>query len=249
MSSRRAGATARRNYSSLPMTRVAKWGGPFASRGPRELCSIVMKTRLPLLACCLLAFAVQAQETKVQMWKWTDANGVVHYSDVPGPGAVQVGLSVSQGQPGSAAPAPSAGGGESYSGEGNEDTSSASDQSYTSLQIVKPENGASFFTADSVVTVQISPSPGLMSGDSVRLYLDGARVGDSDTALAYTLQNVDRGAHSITSAIYDRRGNEKIRSQPVTFYMKQPTIIPPAAVGPNVPPNPGRPRPTPRGGG
>ncbi len=210
-----------------------------------------MKIRFPLLACCLLAFAVQAQETKVQMWKWTDANGVVHYSDVPGPGAVQVGISVSQGQSGSAPPARSAGEGEggSYSGEGNEDTSSASDQSYTSLQIVKPENGASFFAADSVVTVQINPSPALMPGDTVRLYLNGERVGDSNTALAYTLQNVVRGEHSLTSAIYDRQGNERIRSQPVTFYMKQPTINSPAAVGPNVPPNPGRPRPTPRGGG
>ena len=206
-----------------------------------------MKTRFPLLACCLLAVVVQAQETKVQMWKWTDANGVVHYSDVPAPGAVQVGVSVSQGQPG---PAPSGGYDEGRSnGEGgNDDGSSAADQSYTSLQIVKPEDGASFFEADSVVTVQINPSPALANGDSVHLYLDGARVGDSDKALGYTLQNVDRGTHSLTSAIYDGQGNEKIRSQPVTFYMKQPTINSPAAVGPTVPPKPGRPRPTPHGG-
>lgn len=212
-----------------------------------------MKARFPLLACCLLAFAAQAQETKVQMWKWTDANGVVHYSDVPAPGAVQVGLSVPQGQPGSAPPVSNTGYGESEGGDdGTRDGASpASDQVYTSLEIVKPENGASYFEADSVVAVQISPNPALAAGDRVYLYLDGARVGDSDTALGYTLQNVVRGQHTLASAIYDGQGNEKIRSQPVTFYMKQPTINAPAAVGPNVPSKPGgRPtRPTPRGGG
>lgn len=212
-----------------------------------------MKAPFPLLACCLLAFAVQAQETKVQMWKWTDANGVVHYSDVPAPGAVQVGLSVPQGQPGSAPPVRNTGYGESEGGDDGMrgDASPASDQVYASLEIVKPENGASYFEADSVVSVQISPSPALAAGDRVYLYLDGARVGDSDTALGYTLQNVVRGQHTLASAIYDGQGNEKIRSQPVTFYMKQPTINSPAAVGPSVPPKPGgRPtRPTPRSGG
>ncbi len=212
-----------------------------------------MNIRFPLLACCLLAFAVHAQQTKVKMWKWTDANGVVHYSDVPAPGAVEVGLNVSQGQPSSAPPASSGGYGEggSYDEGGRGGASPASDQTYTSLQIVKPENGASFFAADSVVTVEINPSPGLAAGDSVHLYLDGKRVGDSDTALAYTLQNVVRGEHSLSSGIYDAQGNEKIRSQPVTFYMKQTTINSPAAVGPGVPPRPkpGVPRPTPRAGG
>ena len=212
-----------------------------------ELCSIAMKTRLPLLACCLLAFAVQAQETRVQMWTWTDASGVVHFSDVPAPGAVQVGVNVSQGRPASAPAAATSGGyGEDGSTGG---TSSVSDQVYTSLQIVSPQDSESFFGADAVVTVQISPRPALAAGDSVHLYLNGQRVGDSDTSLGYTLENLDRGEHTLTAAIYDGQGNEKIRSQPVTFYIKQPTINSPAAVGPNVPANPGRPRPTPRGGG
>ncbi len=207
-----------------------------------------MKTRFPLLACCLLAFAIQAQETKVQMWKWTDANGVVHYSDIPAPGAVQMGVSVSQGQPSSAPPASrGAGEGGSYDEGGSSGASPASDQTYTSLEIVSPEAGATYFEADSVVPVQISPSPGLAAGDSVYLYLDGKRVGNSDNALGYTLQNVERGEHSLASAIFDAQGNEKIRSQPVTFYMKQTTINSPAAVGPSVPPKPGRPRPTPHG--
>lgn len=210
-----------------------------------------MKTRFPLLACCLLAFAVQAQESKVQMWKWTDSNGVVHYSDVPAPGAVQIGVTVSKEQAGAAAQPGGGryGEGEGYDAAGSDGASQASDQAYASLAIVSPENGASYFEADSIVAVQISPSPALADGDSIHLYMDGKRVGDSDTALGYTLQNVDRGEHTLSSAIYDAQGRQKIRSQPVTFYMKQPTVNSPDAVGPNVPAKPGRPRPTPHAGG
>jgi len=202
-----------------------------------------MKTSFPLLASCLLAFVVHAQETKLQMWKWTDANGVVHYSDIPAPGAVQVGVDYSQGQP-DAAPA--------VQGPGASRSSPAPTQqavSYTSLEIVQPQNEASYFEANSVVDVQIDSSPSLADGDSIYLYLDGKRIGNTGDSLSYSLPNVERGAHTLTAVIFDSQGNQKIRSQPVTFYMKQPTINSPAAVGPSVPPNrpdPGRPRPPPR---
>jgi len=202
-----------------------------------------MKTRFPLLACCLLAFAAQAQETKVQMWKWTDANGVVHYSDIPAPGAVQMGVSVSQGQP-DAAPA--------VQGPGASRLPPAPTEqavSYTSLTIVQPQNEASYFEANSVVDVQIDSDPSLADGDSMFLYLDGKRIGNTSDSTNYSLQNLDRGTHTLTAAIFDSQGNQRIRSQAVTFYMKQPTINSPAAVGPSVPPNrpdPGRPRPPPR---
>jgi hypothetical protein len=202
-----------------------------------------MKARFPLLAFCLLAFAVQAQETKVQMWKWTDANGVVHYSDIPAPGAVQVGVSVSQGQSDAAPAVPSPG----TTRSSPVPTEQA--VSYTSLTIVQPQNEASYFEANSVVDVQIDSDPSLADGDSMFLYLDGKRIGNTSDSTNYSLQNLDRGTHTLTAAIFDAQGNQKIRSQAVTFYMKQPTINSPAAVGPSVPPNrpdPGRPRPPPR---
>ena len=48
-----------------------------------------MNTRVLLLGC-LLALAVQAQETKRELWTWKDANGVTQYSDRPVPGACEV---------------------------------------------------------------------------------------------------------------------------------------------------------------
>lgn len=193
-----------------------------------------MKTRLPLLALCLLAAVAQAQESKVRMWMWKDANGVVHYSDVPGPGAVPVDIAVSQGQAGASAP----------SGSRDEGSSApAASAGYNSLQIVLPANETSYFDADSVVEVQIAADPFLRPGDSIHLYLDGQRVGNSGEATSYSLSSIDRGTHTLTAVIFDSQGNEKIRSGPVVFYMKQTTIGAPAAVGPNLKPPPPKPKP------
>jgi hypothetical protein len=202
-----------------------------------------MKTRILVLASCLLAFASQAQQAKKELWKWTDSNGVVHYSDVPGPGAVKVDLSVTEGQPRPtvAAPAPV-----TASSTPAKSTAAAT-VTYTSLEIWQPENGASFFGADATVNVRLRSEPQVSSDDSLLLFLDGKLVEGPTNAVDYTLSNLERGAHSVTAQILDVKGKEKIRSQPVVFHIKQVTTIAPRAVGPNVKPPPNA-RPTPRGG-
>jgi hypothetical protein len=196
-----------------------------------------MKTRILVLASCLLAFASQAQESKKELWTWKDANGVVHFSDTPGPGAKRVDLVVT-GPPSGGAPAAAA-------ASAPAQPPAAPVTTYNLLEIWQPENGASFFDADATVNVRIRTEPAVAEGDTLRLFLDGMRVDGADNLLEYTFQNLERGTHSITATIRDAKGVEKIRSQPVVFYMKQNTIIAPRAVGPNLrAPT----RPTPRGG-
>jgi hypothetical protein len=198
-----------------------------------------MKTRILVLASCLLAFASQAQQSTKELWTWKDANGVVHFSDTPGPGAKRVDLVVTGPASGGATAQPPA------SAAAQASPSSAPAMTYRLLEILQPENDASFFDSDSTVSVSVRSEPDVMEGDTLRLYLDGRPIEASGDSLNYTLTNLDRGTHSLTATIRDRNGNERIRSQPVAFHMKQNTIIPPAAVGPGVRPVP---RPTPRGG-
>ncbi|NJD30704.1 MAG: DUF4124 domain-containing protein [Gammaproteobacteria bacterium] len=193
-----------------------------------------MKTRWLLLLGCLLAFASQAQEAKKELWKWTDANGVVHYSDVPGPGAVKVDLVISESHPAAAATPPTA--------APAAPAAAATGPSYASLEIWQPEQESSFFGADVIVNVRIRSDPGVAPNDRLLLFIDGKRVEGPENSLDYTLGNLDRGAHSLTAMILDTKGKQKIRSQPVVFYIKQVTTIPPAAVGPLL-------KPKPKGGG
>ena len=201
-----------------------------------------MNSRLLLVSACLLAWTTQAGAAQVQLWKWTDANGVVHYSDVPGPGAVKVDVAVNpvstpQGLPAATGTAEGTGTGESYVPPAL--------APYRSLTITAPADQTSYFEADSVVSVQLNSDPSLMKGDALYLFLDGRKVSDSGGITSYSLSSIPRGEHTLQAVIYDSDGAEKIRSSSITFYMKQPTAIPPNAVGPNLKPPP---PPKPKGG-
>ena len=198
-----------------------------------------MKTRKLLLLGCLIALGAQAQEARRELWKWTDANGVVHFSDTPGPGATRLKLDFSA-APSSAAVAASQPG---QSEEAQSDPSAPT--TYRSLTITQPESGASFFGADAVVNVAIEIDPELSPQDRVVLLVDGKPVAGGSQGSRFALSNLERGTHTVTAVIQDENGRERIRSSGVEFFIKQPTINSPAAVGPNVRPVP---RPTPRGG-
>lgn len=192
-----------------------------------------MKTRTVLLGC-LLAMAVQAQETRRELWTWKDANGVTQYSDRPVPGAKKVELAgVSSPATSTAAPA-------ATEGEPPVRADVPASVQYTALEFVSPQNEESFFDAAATVAVQLRSEPGLATGHRVVLYLDGQQVGEG---YEHTLGQLARGAHSLAAVIYDDQGNERLRSAPRVFYLKQPTTLAPRAVGPNVRPPP---KPTPK---
>ena len=198
-----------------------------------------MNTRVLLLGC-LLALSSQAQETKRELWTWKDANGVTQYSDRPGPGAKRVELAgVTPPPPSSptvAAPAKPPAGSTVTPGP-------ATTVEYRSLEIWQPENGASFFGADATVGVRMRSDPELVSGHRLMLYLDGKLVEGPQNALEHTLGNLERGVHSITAVITDEKGNERIRSEPRVFHIREPSTVPPGAVGPSLRPPP---KPQPR---
>lgn len=197
-----------------------------------------------LLFGCLLATASQAQSTTTrrEVWEWKDANGVTHYSDAPAPGArkiVIIGSSTATVPPNvpppGARPAPG-------------DATQA--VKYASLEIWQPTNEASYFGADAVVDVRLRSTPRLAQGDRLLSYLDGKLTG-TENAYEFSITSVERGVHSLTSVIIDSKGNEKIRSAPVVFYVKQQPISNPANKGPALkpPPPPPPPKPTPKSGG
>ena len=195
-----------------------------------------MKTRV-LLFGCLFALAVQAQESKRELWMWKDANGVTQYSDRPVPGAKKVELHTTA----PVAPAPTARPAPATSAA----KPAAASVQYQSLEIWQPENGETFFGADAEVNVRLRSEPSLAGSDRLLLYLDGKLVEGAGNSYEHTLSTLERGVHSLAAVILDEKGNEKIRGEPRVFHIKLPTTIEPRAVGPNLKPKP-TPLPAPR---
>ncbi len=152
------------------------------------------------------------------VWKWRDANGVVHYSDQPVPGAELVnGLGANAS---SYTPVPAA------SAASSQSSKSSAAVTYTNVEIWKPSADATIANTGGQVSVGVRVEPALATGHRLALYLDGVLVSgfppqDSD----YDLSDVERGTHSLTLVVLDTRGKQVATSSTVQFHIRQPSVL------------------------
>ena len=172
---------------------------------------------------CLAIFLAAAASAFAQtVWKWTDEKGIVHYSDQPGPGAVEVNINAVQ----------------TYSADEanprvDTTTKPATKQpaasAYRALNIASPVAEETIQGTGGQVSVRLSLEPGLQPGHSVQLFMDGKLVGDEhSTSLSYSLPEVDRGEHTLQARVVARDGATLIVSPSVTFYVRIPSVFKPA---------------------
>ena len=149
-------------------------------------------------------------------WTWVDANGQVHFSDRPVPGARQVELAGAQSfnaplrQPAAAG--------------GSQSGAPASGTPYRAIEIVAPGNQETLWNIGGVLTVQVRLDPGLQAGHRVDLALDGQRRNLNTASLQFTLNDVFRGAHTLQALVIDSTGTELMRSAPSSFVVQQTSV-------------------------
>jgi hypothetical protein len=164
----------------------------------------------------LAAFAVQA----AVVYKWTDSDGVVHYSDQSVPGAEKItttafSRSGAPARPAAAAATPGL----------QVPKKAAARVAYEEFSIVSPAPEQTFFAAP--VSVQLHLRPALDPNHAISLQLNGAAVPDQPAdALQFTL-NLPRGAYSLVATITDRTSEETQSTETVTFYVRQPSTLSP----------------------
>jgi hypothetical protein len=174
-----------------------------------------MHPRRSWIALGLVA-ALTAQSAVI--YKWTDANGVVHYSDQPMPGAETIVTTGKSLNSYSAAPASNAG------GTPPPRAGTPGQPAAASLTITSPQPEQSFFD-DDPITVSLS-QPTLGPGQSVTWHLNGRQLTDQSTA-QFVLPNPGRGAFSIAATISNQSTGETQTTPSVTFYVKEPSALSP----------------------
>lgn len=173
-----------------------------------------METRsIFILAGLLAATAALADGA----WKWTDQDGVIHYSDVPVEGAEEVNISeynrdtgarVSRNRPASNDVAPGA---------------SGAPFRYESITIATPAAEETLWNIGGVLNVSVAVSPSLQNGHQVRAYFDGEAR--EVTGTSFQIEEVHRGVHNLQVEVIDATGKLMIRSQPNRFYVQQNSVI------------------------
>lgn len=173
--------------------------------------------RLAALGLLIVAAVAGAQTTTT--YRWVDAQGVVHYSDTPQPGAQVIQLPSAQTY--RAPPPPAA----SKAATAANDPGSP----YQSCGIAEPAAEASFF-APETVPVTVSLAPGLRPGDQLAVTVDGAALNPAAPGgLQYQVPGPDRGAHTVSAIVRDPDGKPVCRSAPVTFYVQRPSALSPTS--------------------
>ena len=186
--------------------------------------------------CLILLFALTTSLVHAApAWRWVDANGQVHYSDTPVPGATQIELSGAQ-TFGSSARQPAAA--NKSASQPASQRSTGANERYRAFNIVSPKQQETLWNVGTVVSVQIELDPLLQTGHLVDLFVDGQRLNLNTRSTDFTLENVYRGTHTVQAVIVDQSGAEVIRSLATTFMVQQSSIQ-----NPNNPNSPNRPQP------
>ncbi len=150
-------------------------------------------------------------------YKWTNADGVVIYSDTYQEGAERIRVRDSK----SASSKPSSEGGQTQSAGQAADAGAVS---YESLEIVQPENDATVRSNEGTIAVGLALSPGLAEGHSIKVLVDGSEMPGEVKGTQFSLSNLNRGTHSLETRVVDADGNVMITSNRINFHLRQASI-------------------------
>jgi len=185
-----------------------------------------MRTVL-LLAVLGSCWAMAAQAT---VYRWVDADGVVHFSDQPHQGATEIQVAEPQTYP---APKP---------GPANPGAAAAAaaraksvNFRYTNCAVGSPAAESSVIDVDSM-GVSINVEPGLRPSDRISLFYDGGVVaGSGGSSTSFQISAPERGTHTLSVTVSDSTGSIVCQSGPLNFYVHQPSTLAPQ--NPNSPAN------------
>lgn len=168
-------------------------------------------TLVVFLALALVIGFAQAQS----VYKWVDAQGNVHYSDHPHPGAEKVQLPKTQtyappSTSGMPAPPPL--------------PPAAPMTGYSQFTITSPGNQATLWYTHEV-TVSVTVVPELRQGDTITYHMDSRSLGPTQST-SVTFKDIPRGDHT-ASATLNAENGASMSAGPVTFYVNQKTILGP----------------------
>ena len=190
----------------------------------------------------LLTLAVCSAVGAAEMWRWVDKDGVVHYADRPAPGAEKFTMQSTQKPAAPAGPAPPPA----------RTSARPAEFRYASCAITSPTPDQ-VFNSVTAVNAGIELLPGQRPGDRVMMQLDGRRVANwPEGAQGFMLTDLSRGSYTLTAQIVDEAGKTMCTSAPVSFHIRQPSMLAPSSsvpTAPRVPTAPGAPaapKPAPR---
>ncbi|KTD00828.1 DUF4124 domain-containing protein [Fluoribacter gormanii] len=157
-----------------------------------------------------------------QIYRWTDSQGNVHFSDTPHEGAEIVTIPDSQSF---SSPAPSNSQTSTQEPEQTDHNDTVKlKHSYTTIAIAEPANGATVRNNQGFVMVTAQIEPDLHPGDKLQLLYDDVALGEPQTNITFEINGMYRGSHSLAVQVLDAEGNVIDKSEAITIYVFRPRV-------------------------
>jgi len=157
------------------------------------------------------------------VYKWTDADGVVHFSDQPVDGAEKIITSSGSTHGILTGPAPS--------GAPAQDKPKAVTLADTQVSIVSPAREQTFSGAETVTAaLSVEPAPKPARPISITWTLNGAPVSEGADAMSFALPpelTTARGGYTLGATLTDTVSGESKSADPVTFNVLRPSTLSP----------------------
>jgi hypothetical protein len=175
----------------------------------------------PWLACLLV---LAPWTLSADIYKQVLPDGTVSYSSDPAPNAEKI-------EPPPLQVIPEA---EPLTDAFPEDQTPTNVAPYAHLSIVEPADDQVIYSNERMVSVDIEIEPRLQTelGQSLVILLDGEPVDAPADETRLTINEVDRGTHTLTVEVHDADGRVLIQSAPVTFHLKQHSALNPPRAAP-----------------
>ena len=170
---------------------------------------INLLTLLPLTLSLMSGVAMAAT-----VYKWVDAQGVIHYSDQPHPEAKQIDV-----QPINTVSTPP------VANTSTTQPANAAAATRYQCELIRPENNEVFLNT-STVSTRLKLDPQLAVGDQIAVAVDGKRFKNQPTtSMEFLLSEMERGTHTLMMVVYDRTGQKQLCTTPtITFHVRQPSV-------------------------
>lgn len=153
------------------------------------------------------------------VYKWTDADGVVHFSDQPVPGAEKI---VTDGGSRGILNAPMPGAPQ------GEKPKAATPLASTRISIASPTpeqtfSGSEVMYASATVDPELQPNGPI----SISWSLNGAPVAEAEGSTHFALPDLPRGVYTLSATLTDAASGTTKSADPVTFNVLRPSLASP----------------------